>query len=117
MKKLRPYIPERGDLVWVDFDPQKGHEQAGRRPALILSPRIYNERGYRLAVACPLTTKAKGSPWEVSVPSVSGATGVIISDHVKSLDWVARKAEYIGRIPATTLREVTTLIGTLIGIS
>jgi mRNA interferase MazF len=111
----KPYVPDRGDVIWIDFDPQPGHEQAGRRPALILSPRVYNERGYRLAIACPVTTKAKGSPWEVVLPKSSGAEGVVLSDHVKSIDWGRRRATLIGAAPAKTVGEVADLITTLIG--
>ncbi len=113
---MSTYVPDRGDVVWVDFNPQAGHEQAGRRPALILSERMYNERGHRLAIVCPVTTKAKNSPWEVPLSALAGATGVILSDHVKSIDWVQRRATLIGKAPATTVREVTDLISTLIGL-
>ena len=110
------YVPERGDLVWIDLDPQAGREQAGRRPALILSPRGYNAASRRSAVICPLSTKPKGYPFEVPVPPKSGAQGVIIADQVKSVDWVARGAVRMGRVPATTLQEVTDLIATLLGL-
>jgi mRNA interferase MazF len=110
------YIPDRGDLVWIDLDPQAGHEQAGRRPALILSAKLYNAHSRNLAIICPLTSKVKGYSFEVAVPPNSGAAGVIIADQVRSLDWVARKATRIGKVPATTIREVTDLISTLIGV-
>jgi mRNA interferase MazF len=111
-----PYVPDRGDLVWIDLDPQAGHEQAGRRPALVLSARIYNAGSRRLAIICPVTSKAKGYPFEVSVPPGSGADGVIIADQVRSLDWVARSATSLGRVPEATVRGVTDLIATLLGL-
>jgi mRNA interferase MazF len=111
-----PYVPDRGDLVWIDLDPQAGHEQAGRRPALVLSARIYNAGSRRLAIICPLTSKAKGYPFEVSVPPGSGAHGVIVADQVRSLDWVARSATPLGRVPEATVRGVTDLIATLLGL-
>lgn len=92
------YVPERGDAVWLDFNPQKGHEQAGRRPALVLSPSSYN-RKVGLALFCPITNQAKGYPFEVAIPSGHPVTGVVLSDHVKSLDWRARRASLIGRLP------------------
>lgn len=80
------YVPDAGDFVWLTFDPQAGREQAGRRPALVLSPRAYNETA-GLAVVCPITNQVKGYPFEVPVPSGQGPTGVILADHVKSVDW------------------------------
>src|SRR5882762_7645020 len=91
------YVPKRGDIMRLDLDPQSGHEQAGRRPVLVLSPADYNRKS-NLAVVCPLTNKAKGYPFEVPIEAsavVDGtATGVILADQVKSLDWTARNAEY-----------------------
>jgi mRNA interferase MazF len=110
------YVPDRGDLVWIDLDPQAGREQAGRRPALVLSARIYNAGSRRLAIICPLASKAKGYPFEVSVPAGSGGHGVIIADQVRSLDWVARSATPMGRVPEATVRSVTDLIATLLGL-
>jgi mRNA interferase MazF len=86
------YIPERGDLVWVTFDPQAGHEQAGHRPAIVLSPKAYNGK-VGLALMCPVTSQVKGYPFEVALPAGLPVQGVILSDQVKSLDWRARKAE------------------------
>ncbi len=83
VKRVR-YVPERGDIVWVDFNPQAGHEQAGRRPALIVSPQEYNEK-VGLSIACPLTRNIKGYPFEVVVNTKS-ISGVILSDHVKSIE-------------------------------
>jgi mRNA interferase MazF len=110
------YVPDRGDFVWITLDPRTGHEQAGRRPGLILSPRAYNELPRHLAILCPLTTKAKGYPFEVRVPADSGATGVIIADQVRSVDWIARRAESMGRANESTIREVLMLIAALVGL-
>ncbi len=101
-----PAVPHRGDLVWLDFSPHSGHEQAGRRPAIILSPEAYN-RKTGLAVACPITSHAKGYPFEVSLPPGKAIGGVILSDRVRNIDWKARKAEACGRADAATLNEVT----------
>ena len=86
------YVPETGDLVWLSFDPQAGREQAGRRPALVLSPRTYNAKS-GLALVCAVTNQVKGYPFEVPVPEASGATGVILADHVKSVDWKTRPTD------------------------
>jgi mRNA interferase MazF len=91
------YVPERGDVVWIRLDPQAGHEQAGRRPALVLSPASYNGR-VGLALLCPITNRAKGYPFEVSIPDDVGVTGVVLADHVKNLDWRARKVAKIGAV-------------------
>lgn len=93
------YVPERGDLIWVDFSPQAGHEQAGRRPALVLSPRSYNEKS-GLTICCPVTSKVKGYPFEVALPAGLSVQGVVLSDHLRNLDWVARRAEHAGAAPA-----------------
>ena len=93
------YIPEIGDLVWFSFSPQAGREQAGRRPALVLSPRGYNERA-GLRVVCPVTSQRKGYPFEVSLPGGLAVAGVVLSEHVKSADWEAREAEYADKAPA-----------------
>ena len=99
------YTPECGDAVWITFNPQAGHEQSGRRPAIILSPRAYNDK-VSLAILCPITTQIKGYPFEVSVPAGLKVNGVILSDQVKSLDWRARDTEFICRLPQKTLSEV-----------
>ena len=95
------YIPERGDIVWINFNPQAGHEQAGRRPALVLSPSAYNAR-VGLAIMCPITNQIKGYPFEVVIPSGVAVTGAVLSDQVKSLDWRSRNAELICPLPAQT---------------
>jgi mRNA interferase MazF len=108
------YVPDSGDLVWLTFDPQAGHEQARRRPALVLSPRIYNQRS-GLALVCPVTNQAKRYPFEVTVPHGHVVTGVILADQVKSADWKARRAEKLGRCPADRLNEVLAKLAPLLG--
>jgi mRNA interferase MazF len=90
----RQYVPRRGDVIRLDFDPQKGHEQAGRRPALVLSPTDYN-RTVGLAVVCPITNQKKGYPWEAEISDNDFVSGVVLSDQMKSLDWRERRAEFI----------------------
>ena len=107
------YVPARGDAVWIHLNPQAGHEQAGRRPALVLSPRAYNERT-GLAIFCPLTSQVKGYPFEVAIPVGHRVTGVILSDQVKSLDWRARRAEFICALPDRTVSEVLEKLGVLL---
>lgn len=107
------YIPERGDVVWLNFDPQAGHEQAGRRPALVLSPAIYNGKA-GLALFCPITNQAKGYPFEVVIPPKLGVTGVILADHLKSLDWQARRVEFLTSLPATTVNQVLEALALLL---
>jgi mRNA interferase MazF len=107
-------IPRRGDLVWVDFVPSAGHEQSGRRPALIISPENYN-RKTGLAVACPVTTRAKGYPFEVPLPEELPVRGVVLSDHVRTIDWHARHSERIGKVDEVTLAEVWGKLSALIG--
>jgi mRNA interferase MazF len=111
---VRAYVPERGEVVWLTFTPQAGHEQAGRRPALVLSPAAYNGK-VGLALLCPITRQAKGYPFEVALPTSVRIEGVILADQVKSLDWRARQAERVGRVPAATLDEVTQKVLTLLG--
>ena len=101
----RSYVPHAGDIVWIRFDPQAGHEQRGRRPALILSPRTYNAKA-RLAIVCPITTQAKGYPFEVALPSSAAVTGVILADHVKNLDWNARRVEFAAKAPPEVVTDV-----------
>jgi mRNA interferase MazF len=107
------YVPERGDIVWMTFDPQVGHEQAGRRPALILSPLAYNGRT-RLALLCPMTRQSKGIKFEVAIPSGLPVSGVILSDHLKSLDWHEREAQFICRVPDTVILDVLQRLEALI---
>jgi mRNA interferase MazF len=100
-----PLVPERGDIVWLVVDPQAGHEQSDRRPAIVLSPASYNGRT-NLALVCPVTSKVKAYPFEVALPSGLPVTGVVLADQVKSLDWRARQAEVIGQVPPETLRQI-----------
>ena len=106
-------MPDRGDVVWIDFNPQAGHEQAGRRPAMVISPASYNGR-VGLALLCPITRQVKGYPFEVAIPDDFPLSGVVLSDQVKSLDWRARKAEIVGRLPATTISEALSKLATLL---
>jgi mRNA interferase MazF len=108
------WVPDTGDFIWLTFDPQAGREQAGRRPALVLSPKIYNARS-GLALACPITNQAKGYPFEVAVPASSGAAGVILADHLKSIDWKARQAELLGRCTDEVMGEVRAKLAPLLG--
>jgi mRNA interferase MazF len=106
-------IPDRGDLIWIVFNSQAGHEQAGRRPAVVLSPASYNSKtGW--ALLCPITSRSKGYPFEVLLPSGLPVTGVILSDQIKSLDWRARQAEVIGRLPPGPLQEVLQKLSALL---
>lgn len=107
------YVPQRGDVVWITLNPQAGHEQAGRRPALVLSPAAYNGK-VGLAILCPITNQVKGYPFEVVVPDGLAITGAILSDQVKSLDWRARDAELICTLPTTTVSQVLQKLGTLL---
>jgi mRNA interferase MazF len=106
-------VPDAGDIIWLTFDPQAGREQAGRHPALVLSPKIYNAKS-GLLLACPITNQAKGYPFEVPVPSGLGATGVILADHVKSVDWKARRAERLGRCTDEVVEEVRARLAPLL---
>jgi mRNA interferase MazF len=108
-----PYIPERGDVVWITLNPQAGHEQAGRRPAVILSPLAYNAK-VGLALLCPITSQVKGYPFEVAIPEGLPVAGAILSDQIKSLDWRARKAEWVCSLPAQIIAEVLAKSQTLL---
>ena len=99
------YTPDRGDIVWVDFEPQAGHEQTGRRPALIVSPQSYNQK-VGLALLCPITNQRKGYPFEVPLPKGLTVAGVVLADQVKSMDWHARRAEFCCKASAATLLDV-----------
>ena len=108
------YVPDAGQLVWLSFSPQAGREQAGRRPALVLSPLAYNART-GLCVVCPVTGRAKGYPFEVALPAALPVQGVILSDHVKSADWHARDAQHIAAVPEEILAQVRAKLGPLLG--
>ncbi len=108
-----PYVPRRGDVVWLTFNPQAGHEQAGRRPAVVLSPLSYNAK-VGLALVCPITSAVKGYPFEVTIPNGLPASGVILADQVKSLDWRSRDVEFICALPANVTREALQKVGLLL---
>ena len=107
------YVPNRGDIVWIGLDPQRGHEQAGRRPAIVLSPQKYNSKS-GLFICCPITSQEKGYPFETNIPSGLPVSGVILSDQVKSLDWRARGVEYTCAVPQVTIEQVVKKISLLI---
>jgi mRNA interferase MazF len=107
------YIPNSGDIVWIAFNPQAGHEQAGRQPALVLSPAAYNGK-VGLAILCPITSQIKGYPFEVLLPDGLKISGAILSDQVKSLDWKARQAEFVCQLPSDAFNEVVQKLSTLI---
>lgn len=109
----RGYVPDRGDVVALTFDPQAGHEQAGRRPAVVLSPATYNGKA-GLAVFAPITNQVKGYPFEVMIPPGLPVTGVVLADQLKSLDWQARKARRMTTLPPHVLREVLQKAATLV---
>jgi mRNA interferase MazF len=111
--KAKQYIPGRGDIIWLNFNPQIGHEQSGRRPALVISPQEYNEKT-DLAILCPITSQEKGYPFEVKIPADIEIRGVILSDQIKNLDWKTRKAEFICELPKAALLETINKINVLI---
>ena len=106
-------MPQRGDVVWITLDPQAGHEQAGRRPAVILSPAAYNAK-VGLALLCPITSQIKGYPFEVVIPLGLRVSGAILADQVKSLDWQARQVECICALPSPTISEILQKVGVLL---
>ena len=107
------YVPQRGDIVWINFTPQSGHEPTGKRPALIISPSIYNKK-VGLAVFCPITSQKKGYPFEVIIPDGNKIHGVILADQVKSLDYNTRKVQFISKLPQEAIQEVSSKLMTLI---
>lgn len=107
------YVPDTGDIVWLGFSPQAGHEQAGRRPALVLSPRSYN-RKTNLALFCPITSRVKGYPFEVPLPDSGAIAGVVLADQIRSLDWRARRARFEERAPSQLVSEVREKLATLL---
>ena len=110
-----PFVPDRGDAIWITLDPKAGHEQAGRRPALVLTPRAYNDKA-RLVLACPITSQVKGYPFEVIIPAGLPVTGAILSDHFKSLDWRVRQAAHICALPTATVAEVLAKLRAIIDL-
>lgn len=113
MVARRPYIPKRGDVVWISLNPQAGHEQAGRRPAVVLSPEVYNGK-VGLAILCPITNQVKGYPFEVPIPAGLSVTGAILCDQAKSLDWRVRQAELICTLPPKVVVEALEKLNTLL---
>ncbi len=108
----RRYVPDAGDIVWLRFSPQTGHEQAGHRPAIVVSPAAYNGRT-NLMLCCPMTTQIKGYPFEVNIGG--NRPSAVLADQVKSLDWVERKAKYKGKASAAELASVRARIIALVG--
>jgi mRNA interferase MazF len=108
------YVPRCGDVVWLTFDPQIGHEQSGRRPALVLSSTDYN-RTIGLAVVCPITSKVKGYPFEVVIPHGLKVDGVVLADQVKSIDWRGREAKYMCQLPKSVVLDSIAKMGSLLG--
>lgn len=107
------YVPDQGHAIWLTFDPRAAHAQAGRRPAIVLTPAAYN-RKIGLVLACPVTTRVKGYPFEVSLPGSLPVAGVVLADQVKSADWRARQAAFICQVPATTLADIVAKLSTLL---
>jgi len=107
------YVPDRGDIVWLELTPQAGREQAGRRPALVLSPKGYN-RTVGLALMCPITSQIKGYPFEVPLPQKGKLQGVVLSDHIKSLDWRVRKIKFFSRAPTDVISDTVAKLHTLL---
>ena len=105
--------PERGDLIWLSFTPQSGREQAGRRPALVVSPSTYNSK-VGLALVCPITSRVKGYPFEVALPEGGPVQGVVLADQLRSLDWRSRDAELITKAPIAVVERVLQLVGALL---
>lgn len=110
---MKNYVPDRGDAVWLDFNPQSGHEQDRRRPALVLSPKPYNQK-VGLGIFCPITSQIKGYPFESCIPEGSGVEGAVLSDQIKSLDWRARNATFICKLPPEVLDDCLEMIKALI---
>ena len=113
MVSSRTYVPQCGDVVWITLNPQAGHEQAGRRPAVVLSPQSYNGKT-GLALLCPITNQIKGYPFEVLIPAALPIAGAVLSDQVKSLDWRAGNAELICTLPTETISKVLQKLVTLL---
>jgi mRNA interferase MazF len=107
------YVPDQGHAIWLTFDPQAGHEQGGRRPAIVLTPAAYN-RKTGLALVCPMTSQVKGYPFEVPLPNGLAVSGVALSDQIKSADWRARHAAFICALPVATLADVVAKVSTLL---
>jgi mRNA interferase MazF len=115
MVRADTYIPRYGDAVWITLNPQAGHEQTGRRPALVLSPEDYNKKT-GLAIFCPITNQIKGYPFEVTIPEGLPLKGAILADQVKNLDWRVRNTEFICTLPNEIISEALVRLGTLISL-
>lgn len=111
---MASYCPEKGEVVWLDLDPQAGHEQAGRRPVFVLSPKEYNSKT-GLAMVCPVTNQIKNYPFEVLIPVGLKVKGAILSDHIKTLDWKARNSSKICRLPDSAFEQVKENIFAILG--
>ena len=109
----KKYFPDRGDAVWLNFSPKAGHEQSGRRPAVVVSPKSYNKK-VGLGLFCPITSQIKGYPFEVIIPAGLSISGVVLSDQIKSLDWRVRNAQFICKLSELTISEVLKKLSTLI---
>ena len=107
------FVPDRGDMIWVQLGPTSGHEQSGRRPVLVVTPNAYNRRT-GLAIVCPLTSKVKGYPFEVTVPEGGELTGVILADHVRSIDWRSCRAGFAATLPAAVVSDVLARLSPLL---
>jgi len=108
-------LPDRGSLVWLEFSPQGGREQAGRRPGIVLTPEAYHQRS-RLAIVCPITTRVRGWPMEVVLPFGLPISGVVLVDHVKSVDREARHMEVVGTAPGEVLDEINARLAPLLSL-
>ena len=106
------YVPRRGDIVWLAFDPTRGHEQRGKRPAFVVSPTLYNQKS-SLALVCPISSQSKGYPFEVEIAG-SHIRGVVLADHLRSIDWRARKAKYVESVAQEVVTEIQDKINQLI---
>ena len=109
----KKYFPDRGDAVWLNFSPKAGHEQSGRRPAVVVSPKSYNKK-VGLGLFCTITSQIKGYPFEVSIPAGLSISGVVLSDQIKSLDWKVRDARFICTLSESTISEVLRKLNTLL---
>jgi mRNA interferase MazF len=110
---MAAYCPARGDVIWINFKPKTGHEQSGKRPGIVLSPQAYNKAvGFMLC--CPITTKKKGYPFEVTIPGGHEIAGVVLSDQVRSLDWKTRNATFISKAPRELTEDVLAKLQTLL---
>ena len=110
-----PYVPDAGDIVWLDFDPQAGREQAGRRPAIVLSAQYFNGKT-GVAYVCPITSKVKGYRFHVQLPEGLPVHGSVLCEHMRSLDWRARNVTPMGKMPDAILKEIRAAVRTFAGI-